>query len=133
MQNRTPIHSPSSSPVVICEPGRGAIAVDDKVGATLRTSIFSCMFQAAVIHRLAVNLTVPNDSKTLAWFLQTRAISQLPFWLSPIIYLTCVVHKDRGPIPLAKATVPHNRKRQLRESASIAGLCLRRQPGAACT
>ena len=28
-----------------------------------------------------------------------------------IIYLTCVVHKAQGPMPLAKASVPHNRKR----------------------
>lgn len=36
----------------------------------------------------------------------------------PIIYLTCVVHKDRGPMPSAKASVPHNRKRQLSEAES---------------
>lgn len=33
-----------------------------------------------------------------------------------MIYLTCVVYGDRDPMPSAKISVPHNRKRKLSEA-----------------
>lgn len=47
---------------------------------------------------------------------QTARYLQLCILLSPIIYSICVVHKAQGPMPSAKTSVPHNRKRQRSEA-----------------
>lgn len=80
------------------------------------------MFQAAIppIGYQPRNL---NDSQTLVRFSQTRAIT--PFHLAILCHLlNSPCSQNRVPMPSAKASVPHNRKRQLSEADSKTDLSL---------